>query len=240
MIFILKLKDLALDILFPPICVNCGNSLIKEEKGRAVCNACLSKITIHTTLFCGICRARLPENKKICHKNSQYLLGAATNFDETIRNLIHQFKYQKWQRVLNPLKIILEIYLNNLQFNSESLKNYIVIPIPLHKNRLQERGFNQAELIGKIIAEKYNLPLETKILFRNKETKSQAELKNWGERKNNLASAFKIENADYLKNKNIILVDDVCTSGATIQEAAKILKENSAKKIIALVIAKTR
>lgn len=240
MLFILKLKDLVLDILFPPICLNCENSLIKAEKNRGICDLCLSKIAIHNALFCGVCRVRLPENKKICHKNSQYLLGAAANFEETIRNLIHQFKYQKWQKILNPLKIILETYLDNLQFNPEKLKNYIVIPIPLHKNRMQERGFNQAELIGKIISEKYSLPLETKILIRNKETKSQAELKNWGERKNNLASAFKIENADYLKNKNIILVDDVYTSGATIQEAVKILKESGAKKIIALVIAKTR
>ncbi len=236
--YLIQFKEFILDILFPPICLNCESHLIKAEKNNGICNLCLSKIIIHTALFCGVCRARLPENKKTCHKNSQYLLGAVTNFDETVRKLIHQLKYQKWQKILNPLKIILENYLNNLKLNPEKLKNYIVIPIPLHKNRMQERGFNQAELIGKIISEKYNLPLAKEILIRNKETKSQAELKNWDDRKNNLAGAFKIENADFLKNKNIILVDDVYTSGATIKEAAKILKENSAKKIIALVIAK--
>ena len=154
MSFILKLKEVTLDILFPPICLNCENSLIKEEKNHGICDICLSKITIHTALFCEVCRARLPENKKICHKNSQYLLGAATNYDEIIRKLIHQFKYKQWRKILNPLRIILETYLNNLRLDPAKLKNYIIIPIPLHKNRMRERGFNQAELLGKIVSEK--------------------------------------------------------------------------------------
>ncbi|MBI3046362.1 MAG: ComF family protein [Candidatus Harrisonbacteria bacterium] len=237
---LIKLKELALDILFPPICLNCENSLVKAEKNNGICDLCLSKIIIHTTLFCPTCRARLPENKKTCHQNSAYLLGAAADYDGAVKNIIRRLKYKSWSRLKNPIGYLLKIYLKNLKLDKAKLKNYLVIPIPLHKNRERERGFNQAELIGKIISEKYNLPLAKGILIRNKETKSQTELKNWDERKNNLTGAFKIENAEYLKNKNIILVDDVYTSGATVNEAVKTLRTAGAKKIVALVIAKTK
>ena len=114
------------------------------------------------------------------------------------------------------------------------------MPIPLHKNRERERGFNQSEAIAKIIASELNLQLKKDLLVRAKETKIQAELKDWNQRKNNLAGAFQIPQPEGIKGKNIILVDDVYTSGATINEAVKTLKENGAKKIIALVIAKAR
>ena len=243
MSYLIKLKELLMDALFPPLCLNCGKNLAGAEKNDGICLDCLSKIVIHRTFFCPICRARLPENKKICHKSSPYLLGAVTNYDDLAKNLIHRLKYDSWSRLKKPISVILRSYLKNLQFGVLSdnfFKNYIVIPIPLHKNRERERGFNQAELIGRIIAEEYGLPLENKILIRAKETKSQAELKNWEQRKENLESAFKIADSADLKNKNVILVDDVYTSGATINEAAKVLKSAGCKKIIAFVIAKKR
>ena len=240
-----KIKVAVLDILFPSICLNCGNPLIEAEKNNGICALCLSKITVHTTLFCGICRARLPENKKTCHKGSAYLLGAATDYDGAVKNIIRRLKYKSWSRLKNPIGDILKIYLGNLKLGESGLKNYLVIPIPLHKKRQQKRGFNQAKLIGEIIADYLNLPLEKNILVRTKETKSQADLKDWQQRKNNLSGAFQTVRPEIIKNKNIILVDDVYTSGATIQEAVKTLRSaglpgQGAKKIIALVIAKTK
>lgn len=238
-----KLKELLFDVLFPPLCLSCGKNLAGAEKNGGICSFCLSKIFIHKTFFCPICRARLPEKEKICHKKSPYLLGAATNYDDSVRNLIHRLKYDSWSRLKSPVSVILKAYLKNLQFGisgNNFFKNYIVVPIPLHKNRERKRGFNQAELIGRIIAEEYKLPLENKILIRAKETKSQAELKDWTQRKENMDSAFKIPEPAVIKNKNIILVDDIYTSGATVNEAVRILKSAGVKKIVALVFAKTR
>jgi len=235
-----QIKEIILDILFPPVCLNCEKTLADSEKDAGICAACLSKIIIHTTLFCPVCRARLPENKKICHKGSAYLLGAAADYDGAVKNIIRHLKYKSWSRLKNPIGDILRIYLKNLKLNELKLKNYLVIPIPLHKNRERERGFNQAELIGKIIADCLNLPLEKNILTRTKETKSQADLKNWDQRKNNLAGAFQIGTGKNINKKNIILVDDVYTSGATINEAVKTLRLAGAKKILVLVLAKTR
>lgn len=238
-----KLKELIFDILFPPLCLICKNHLNSTEKERGACNSCFSKIAVHSTLFCGVCRARLPENKKICHKKSLYLLGAATNYDENIRNIIHQFKYQYWTRLENIFEYILKIYLKNLQ-PEETLKRFLkkclIIPIPLYKDREKERGFNQAEILGKIISQILSVPMENRILARIKETQSQAKLKNWEQRKENLNKSFEIKNLEKIKGINIILVDDVYTSGATINEAAKILRNAGAKQIIALVIAKRK
>ena len=206
---LIKLKEIILDILFPAICLNCKTSLKSEEKDDIICSPCLSKIAIHTTLFCGTCRARLPENKKICHKNCSFLLGAATDFNDPIRNLIHQLKYQHWKRVQAPIQKIIHIYLENLRLDKEKIKNYIIIPIPLHKNREYDRGFNQAEIIGKTISEKLGLSIKNNLLTRIKETKTQTELKNWDQRNENLVGAFKIYNRIAIENQNIILVDDV-------------------------------
>lgn len=235
---LIKLKEMLLDALFPPICVSCKSFLNSEEKSNAVCHLCFSKISVHTTLFCGVCKARLPENKKICHKNAKYLLGAVANYEDIVRNLIHQYKYGRWQRMALPLNDLVSKYLKNLNLNIN--KSYIVIPIPIHKNKKAERGFNQSEIIAGQVAEKLNLPLESDNLIRQKETKSQTEFQDWEQRKNNLKNSFTVYFPEKIKNKNILLIDDIYTSGATIGEAAETLRKSGAKKIIALVIAKTR
>jgi competence protein ComFC len=181
---LIKLKEMLLDALFPPICVSCESFLNSEEKDNAICHLCFSKISIHSTLFCGVCKARLPENKKICHKNAKYLLGAVTNYGDIVRNLIHQYKYGRWQRVALPLNDLAAKYLQNL--NLKTNKSYIVIPIPIHENKKAERGFNQSEIIAEHVAEKLNLPLINDNLIRQKETKSQTEFQDWGQRRDNL------------------------------------------------------
>ncbi|MDO8429915.1 MAG: ComF family protein [bacterium] len=235
--YLTNIKEFILDILFPQICLSCQTSLKSEEKSDGLCAFCLSKIILHTTLFCGKCRARLPDNTKICHKDSAYLLGATTNYEDQIKSLIHGFKYKSWSRLQGPIKKLIIKYLQNLNLE---FKNYIIIPIPLHKKRQQERGFNQAILIAKIVSIELKLPLEQSVLMRIKETKSQAKIKDWDQKKENLDNAFDLKAPEKIKDKNIILVDDVYTSGATINEATKILKANGAKKILAFVIAKAR
>lgn len=236
--YLIKLKEIILDALFPPNCLNCESPLNSEEKNDGVCHLCLSRISVHATLFCSACQARLPENKKVCHKNSKYLLGAVTNYEDIIRTLIHRFKYGRWQRISGVINDLIDKYLKNL--NLKLNRNYIVVPIPLHENKKAERGFNQSEIIARHVAEKLNLPLKTDKLIRVRETQSQTAMRGWEERRNNLKGSFDISSPEQIKSKNIILVDDIYTSGATIGEAAETLKKAGARKIIAFVIAKTK
>lgn len=241
--FLIKAKEIVLDILFPPICLNCRKTLTNKKedccwKEKIVCNQCLDSVKINTSFFCPICRARLPENKKICHYNARYFLAAAGNYDDpTLQNLIHYFKYKHFQKLASVLANLMISHLNILNSKFYIL-NSIIIPIPLHPNRKRQRGFNQAQLLAETIACHFKLPLINE-LKRIKDNKPQAKTKNFEERERNILNCFEIKNPEMIQGKNIILIDDVFTSGATINEAAKILKENGAKKIIALVLAKT-
>lgn len=235
-LFLIKAKNLALDILFPPLCLNCQKSV--DDRNKLICEKCLSLIKFNNTLFCPVCRARLPENKKICHYDSQYLLAAAGNYDDTVlQNLIHCFKYKYLKGLAPVLGEITLKYLGILNLTSLNLKSFIVVPIPLHPKKERQRGFNQAKLIAEFLAQELNLEL-IEPLKRVKNTEQQAKLKDQDERIKNINGCFEIKNPEQIGHKNILLIDDVFTSGATINEAVKILKANGASKIITLVLAK--
>ncbi len=120
----------------------------------------------------------------------------------------------------------------------EKVGGFIVIPIPLSKKRLRERGFNQAELIAKYVAEKFNLPIVQDVLIKIKDSPKQSEAKNYKERLKNVEGCFAVKNPELIKGKNIILVDDVFTSGATVKEAIKNLKIARIKKVIVFTVAR--
>ena len=111
-----------------------------------------------------------------------------------------------------------------------------IIPVPLHPTRLRERGFNQSELLGQMLAEKYPLALSTDIVKRTRYTTNQARLTK-KERWTNTFRAFKIKQPSHVINKNILIVDDLYTTGATSSEIARILKEAGAGRVSLLALA---
>jgi ComF family protein len=237
-----KTKNLILDSIFPIYCVSCKDFL-PSEKNSYFCSKCLAKIPVNSSLFCPICLKRLNQiDKKCLHSNKKSsldFLGYATYYEiPTIRDLIHNYKYRFAKNIENTLANILISYLK------KSLNNWnewIIIPIPLHHSRFNWRGFNQSEEIAKIISQQFNWPILNNILIRKKKTAEQAEIKTKEKRRENLENAFILNDKidlNQIKNKNIVLLDDVYASGATLEEAAKILKSTEAKKIIGLVIAK--
>jgi len=230
---IIKAREILLDILFPPLCLNCQRYL--EQRDKLICQPCLSLVKLNNTLFCPVCRARLAENKRICHYDSPYFLAAAGNYDDPVlQNLIHYLKYKYFKNLAPTLAELAIKYIGNCKLE---IGNFIVVPIPLHPKRERQRGFNQAKLIAEVVAKKFDSEL-FEGLKRVKNNKPQVGLKDNEARIKNMAGCFKIENPERVKGRNILLVDDVFTSGATMSETAKVLKENGAQKIIALVIAK--
>lgn len=125
----------------------------------------------------------------------------------------------------------------------ENFSSPILIPIPLSKKRYKERGYNQAELICRElirinnIRDGVDIKLENNILIKIKETAYQARIENRKERLKNIISSFAIRNETLIKNRNIILIDDITTTGATLSEAKKVLKNSGARKIIAFTVA---
>lgn len=222
------------DIFFPPACVCCGDSIASG----VICAACRQSIDEFDTLFCGTCLARLPEQRKICHKDAPFLLGAAGGYDdEALRTLIHALKFQGVEAAAEPLAEILSEYIARIGLD---LRDYIATAIPLSTQRARARGFNQAALIARPFARARGIPFSENILARVHHRKPQSKTEDIFERRENIKGCFALTDAGgaMVRDKKIILVDDVATSGTTFTEAARVLKAAGAKKILALAVAK--
>ncbi len=210
-------KSLILNLIFPQKCVGCG------KENEILCDECLAKID-----YSG--GAPRP-----------YIFAASAYNDAYVKKTIWLLKYRGVRGAAESLaKLIYERAGEaRLPIGSRASKsNWIIIPIPLSKKRLRERGFNQSELIAKHIAAKMSIMIKTDVLYKKIHTESQVSIKDRAKRLNNVKGSFAVKNREAVKNKNIILIDDVCTTGATISEARKVLREAGAKKIIGAVAAR--
>ena len=222
-----KILQSILDFIFPIQCINCN------KNGEFLCDECFSKIKLRTLKQCPLCN-KDQSNDKLCSKckSKSYLdeIIICVNYDnEVLQKVLHYFKYKYIKNLSEPLGKIL-----HTKFLKTTLPAHlIIIPTPLHKKREIERGFNQSELLAKEL----NTKLTKNVLFRKKNIKHQADL-NKQEREKNIKDCFAIKNSNIIKNKNILLIDDVITTGSTLNEQARLLKQNNARKVWALIIAK--
>ncbi|MEK7187820.1 MAG: ComF family protein [Patescibacteria group bacterium] len=226
-----------IDSLFPARCIRCEKNIPRQED--ALCSDCLETITLPNTLFCGTCGARLPAAKKICHRDTPYILGSIAEYeDPTIKKLIHALKFKRLKPVSVFLGNLLVAYVENLNPPFVLTEETIIIPLPLSKERLRERGFNQAALIAKTFAENVHLPMLEDVLIRTRHSKPQSQTENVKDREENVHDAFHVVRPEMIAGKKLIVIDDVTTTGATLRSASKVLKQNGAKEILALTIAR--
>jgi len=222
-----KIWDAILDILFPPLCLNCRKYLGESEKPSLLCDSCSNSIVINRSVL------------KI--SDPDFTLAAAGDYrNEALKNLIHYFKYQGFLSAAGVLGKIIISHLEKSGLAHEFNEDWLVIPMPLHRSRLRQRGFNQSEKLAEIISRRFNLRLEKNLLQRRKNTLPQITFKTDRERLENIKDAFSINKkwGEKIRGRNVIMVDDVFTSGATVSEAVKILRRAGARKIIALVAAR--
>lgn len=242
-IMVRSLLRIAIEILFPPICVAC-NAYI-QSASAPICDACRQSIARNSALRCPICSIRLADNKRICNHRKQdmqrfpYTLGAATYYaDPVARACIHAYKYQGVHALTSPLSDILVAYAQQLQPRPHIFNNNpLVIPIPLHAAKERKRGFNQSALIARSFADVMRFAY-AEPLIKIVDNSAQAKEKTHADRFQHMRHAFAIPRPEQVRNKNIILIDDVSTSGATLAEAAQTLRTAGAKQILAFVIAK--
>jgi len=217
-----KVKNFILDLLYPQFCFNCG------REGNYLCEDCQSILGVLNT-----------HQKHQTHPPAGRLkdLYFALPYQETlIKNLIQKFKYQPFVKGLAISLTSLIITHFQLLDNKPNFSGFTLIPVPLEKKKLKWRGFNQAEEIGKELAKFLKIPLIKDALVKIKETLPQIELPE-EERKENIKDAFSIKNGNQILGKKILLVDDIYTTGSTL-ECAKVLKKAGAKEIIGIVIAR--
>jgi ComF family protein len=231
-------KNRLLDLIFPPLCLTCEKHLAKEQDDGPVCTTCLASPARYQKLFCPICLNTLRSADDTCHPHALYSLVPATSYDNPIiKKMVWQLKYEGWQSLAMPLAHLL---VKAAKDNNLKLDNAIVVPLPLHSSKKRKRGFNQSELMADIVKGQLHLVWSPDNLERVKNTASQAAQPDWGAREKNVEDAFFINNPEQFLKKNVILIDDIFTSGTTLKEAARVLKLAGANKITALVIARAR
>lgn len=229
-----------LDLFFPKYCVNC------KKLGAYACDACFATLSFDTYGKCLVCgRASFNSfTHPVCRKRFE-IDGAFCSiaYKGVAKKLLYVFKYKPYVSDLQTFlgELIYESLIQNEFFASamKQLNNQtiLLVPIPLHKNRFYQRGYNHAFLLAKELAAKFGYPCED-ILIRVKETKSQYGLKQ-KEREENMKGAFAIKKGSEQKVSDsfIFLVDDILTTGSTLREAAKVLKRFGAKKVWGLALA---
>lgn len=230
-----------LDTLFPLRCLGC------RTKGAWLCPPCEYQIPLRTEQHCPLCLKRVTPSGEVCFDcrdtTSPALDGvfvASYYRNSILPHAIHTYKYRFIPDIALPLASLLK---TALERNRLPLPDS-VIPVPLHRRRLRFRGFNQSELLARalapLLAPGLELPVLTDVLLRTRYTKPQMKTDSREERLHNLKNAFTIvkDKEETIKGKSLWLIDDVATTGTTLEECAKLLKQHGAKTVFGIVLAR--
>jgi ComF family protein len=234
------LNDLG-EIIFPPLCLGCAE-ILHSSTTQIFCPACSDDIKFITGNLCPVCGATFsgsPAQSHLCGDclgNKTYFFRARAVFcyETFILKAIHQFKYKRNISIGETLASFMAGFpFPDIDFTDYSL----VIPVPLHIKRLRERGFNQSLILAHALEKKRQIPVNFSVLKRKIFTLTQTG-SNRNERKQNIKGAFEITDRKIIAGKNIILIDDVYTTGATINECAKTLIKAGARKVSVLTLSR--
>jgi ComF family protein len=224
------------DLIFPKKCFGCNRN------GKFICEVCIRKVKLAKQICIG-CEKPAIDGMTHVRCKRPLRLDACTsiwNYDGVIRKALINLKYKFAFKIAEELADNIASFL--LKKNFVLPKEAILIPIPLHRFRANWRGFNQVEEIGKLVCQKMGWEFQPDILVRKKVRRPQTELKG-DKRQQNIRGVFSInskyKNSNLLAtNHNLLIFDDVLTTGATIKEAGKVLKRNGAKQVWGLTIAR--
>ena len=206
------------------------------------CPDCKEKIKFITGNLCPVCGTTFsnsPAGSHLCGnclENKTYFSSAraVVSYETIILHAIHQFKYG------NNISVgaLLASFMADFSFPDVDFTDYsLIVPVPLHIKRLRQRGFNQSLILARAIGKKRQIPINFSLLKRHKFTETQTGM-NKTERKQNIKGAFEVRDKKNIAGKNVILIDDVYTTGATINECAKTLTKAGAQKVTVLTLAR--
>lgn len=227
-----QIYGLFLQCFYPEFCVACG------KYGGVVCSDCFNTIECCTSSICLFCGRLTTEGKvcEKCRKSHKFIPKAvfwtASYHHPVVKELLHNFKYNTQYACGDILAEMLFQRLKPCAFP----KDLIVIPVPLHKNKLKKRGFNQSEILARAVSGKLNLHGGT-AMRRVIETKTQVGLTR-EQRMVNMHEAFVCSDPELIQGKSVLLIDDVVTTGSTLNECAKVLKSAGAKAIYVATVAR--
>ena len=218
-----------INLLFPELCNGCGKLLYHGEKD--ICTKCLFDLP-YTDFHL---YQDNPVAKQLWGRISVNAAMAMLYFKKgtKVQNLMHGLKYDGKTEVGITLGKLLAKKLNESEFYADI---DLIIPVPLHQKKMRTRGYNQSEYIATGLAEELNISVSTKYLLRDKSTESQTKKARYT-RYENMQDVFSVIKAEELVEKHILLVDDVVTTGATLEACGNILLNNGIKKLSIAAVA---
>lgn len=231
-----------IDIVYPKHCLICYNRLKSNALDNIVCLDCWSKIKKNVPPFCNRCGRHIESKefpKNICGQCQRINLSFDRAFspclyEGVLKELIHQFKYNSKDYLGHTLSKLLIDFIKD--YNIELKFFDLIVPMPLHKRKLREREFNQAQILSDFVASEFDIELSRNHLVRICDTSTQTDLTD-KQRWLNVKDAFMVRQENELKRKNILLIDDVLSTGATCSEAARVLKNAGCGIVFVLTLA---
>ena len=227
----LQVKEEIFDLIYPKICFSCRKPL-DSKTSIYLCPACLKKISFHEPPFCNYCgcqvdSAEIEECPYCSSQGYNFTRGYSVfSYDTLGKECIHDLKYKSCTYLAGSLAQIMA------DFSRKYIKtNYIdlIVPIPLHWKKLRDRSFNQTELLANSLGKKLNIPVIS-VLKRIVHNPAQVDLPR-EKRLKNVKGIFACVRASNVLGKNVLLIDDVFTTGATLNECARVLKESGARDV---------
>jgi ComF family protein len=236
-----RLLKVFFDLLFPPLCHSC-RELLGDDRGVHICDLCLETVERLSAPLCNCCGRPFPDfggNDHLCGRclaepPSFEAARGALLFSGTTRELIHRFKYSGKAMLRRPLALLTADCLDSF---AAEFRADLIVPVPLHNRRLRQRGFNQAVLLGEILAERWRVALQRNNLRRIRWTEPQVNL-TASARADNVKGAFALAAPAKIAGKRVMLVDDVYTTGSTVRECAGVLMKGGAAAVAVITVAR--
>lgn len=232
-----------LDLVCPPKCVLCGSFPTRgKEMHNGLCPDCLEGFIPLPPAYCSRCGSPFEARYESQHTCGKCLKKspvydralAAGIYSDNLRRAVHAFKYEGRTELAGPLASFMAA---NLSPPFYPPKADFIIPVPLHRKRLRERGFNQALLLARALFHDRTELIDCRILERSRWTEPQVNLKGTARRRN-VRQAFTLNDAGKVKGKNVIIIDDVYTTGATVAECSRVFKRAGAAGVYVLTLAR--
>lgn len=226
-----RFGQIALDLLYPKRCVGCGRG------GELYCVSCVSSLSFILPPTCPICgQPGLQQGLCRACRTQPLQIGGIRSvavYEGTLRNAIHSYKYSYMRGLSEALGALLVDY-----YRANSLSADVIVPVPLHRRRVRERGYNQSALLAAVLGREVGPPVLTDALRRDRYTISQTRL-GWKERRENVADAFScVDQA--VAGRSVLLIDDVCTTGSTLEACSIALRSGGAREVRALTLARAQ
>ncbi|MEN8614941.1 ComF family protein [Dehalogenimonas sp. THU2] len=219
-------REKVLDFFFPRYCLSCG------REGAYFCQRCRAALPFQSPPYCPDCGKSLDHHPDCDDLASELLaLHSVFRFEGVIKKAVHQLKYQNLRDLATPLGGYLVDYLKTNDLPGDAL-----VPVPLHKSRLRERGYNQSELLAIVMHRLTGLPVFLDAIQKVRPTPPQADSASVDQRRLAVVDAFRCYNK--LKGRRVILIDDVATSGATLSACARALATAGVSEVRALTLAR--